>query len=177
MMSTVPNAEDLSVRAIADSVGKTVPTLYQHFPDKTALLTAAATHALNRMGEAIDARVAEEVELDRRLRLRAHAFVDFATDNPTAYRHLFMSPPGRADNRDTIELVMASVGFEGMVDDLTQARAAGLMIDKNPRSVALILWTAVHGVASLMISHPDLDWPDDLLEQVLDQHAQGLQPR
>ena len=175
-MATVDNTDDLSVRAIADAVGKTVPVLYQHFPDKSALLTAAAEHALNAMGQTVDAHVAGEDDIDRRLRQRAHAFVEFAIDHPVPYRHLFMSPPApRSPN--TIELMMNSVGFGGMVRDLTEARAVGLMVDQDPTAVAMVLWTAVHGVASLLISHPELEWPDDLLERVLDQHAFGLVPR
>lgn len=175
-MATVDETDDLSVRAIADAVGKTVPALYQHFPDKSTLLTAAAEHALNAMGETVDAQVAGEDDIDRRLRLRAHAFVDFATEHPLPYRHLFMSRPDpQAPN--TIELMMNSVGFSGMVRDLAEAREAGLMIDQDPTAVAMVLWTAVHGVASLLISHPELEWPNDLLERVLDQHAFGIAPR
>lgn len=178
MMSTVTDAEALSVRAIADAVGKTVPALYQHFADKAELLTAAAEHALNTMGTVVAEQVAAEADIDKRLRTRAHAFVDFATEHPTPYRHLFMSAPGRIGQRDTLELMMATVGFEGMVHDLIAAKEAGLMNHElDPHAVAIILWTAVHGVAALLISHPGLEWPDDLLERVLDQHAFGLVPR
>lgn len=176
LMATVDKTDDLSVRAIAEAVGKTVPALYQHFPDKTALLTAAAEHALNAMGETVDARVAGEDDIDRRLRLRAHAFVEFATKHPLPYRHLFMSRPN-LQSRNTIDLMLNSVGFAGMVRDLAEARESGLMVDQDPTAVAIVLWTAVHGVASLLISHPELAWPDDLLERVLDQHAFGIVPR
>ena len=176
LMATVDEADDLPVRVIADAIGRTVPALYQHFPDKAALLTAAAEHALNEMGATVDAQVAEVDDIDQRLRVRARAFVAFATEHPVPYRHLFMSRPDpRAPN--TIELMMNSVGFGGMVRDLTEAREAGLMVDQDPTAVALVLWTAVHGVASLLISHPTLEWPDDLLDRVLDQHAFGLVPR
>lgn len=181
LMATVDDAHDLSVRTIANAVNKTVPALYQHFSDKSALLTAAAVHALNAMGATVDEQVANETDIDRRLRVRAHAFVDFATQHPVPYRHLFMSAPRSRDTDDgeldTIELMMSSVGFSGMVRDLTEARTDGLMVDQEPAEVAMVLWTAVHGVASLLISHPTLAWPDDLLERVLDQHAFGLAPR
>ncbi len=176
LMATVDEAEELSVRAIAEAVGKTVPALYQHFPDKSSLLTAAAEHALNAMGETIDALVAGETDIDRRLRTRAHAFVDFAVAHPVPYRHLFMSRPN-PKSPNTIELMMNSVGFSGMVRDLAEAKEVGLMIDEEPTDVAMVFWTAVHGVASLLISHPGLAWPEDLLERVLDQHAYGVVPR
>lgn len=176
MMATVDEVDDLSVRAIADAVGKTVPALYQHFPDKSSLLTAAAEHALNAMGATVDAQVANEDDIDRRLRVRAHAFVEFATKHPVPYRHLFMSRPN-PESPNTIDLMMNSVGFSGMVRDIEEAQKVGLMIAEDPHQIAMVLWTAVHGVASLFISHPDLEWPSDLLERVLDQHAFGLVPR
>lgn len=176
-MASVDEADDVSVRAIAEAVGKTVPALYQHFDDKAELLTAAAEHALNAMGATVDEQVADETDIDRRLRTRARAFVDFATRHPVPYRHLFMSRPRATGTRSSIELMMNSVGFTGMVGDLTEAKHVGLLIDEDPTDVAIALWTAVHGVASLFISHPDLDWPNDLLERVLDQHAFGIIPR
>jgi len=178
-MATVDDAEDLSIRTIADAVGKTVPAIYQHFADKSTLLTAAAEHALNTMGAVVDERVASEIDIDRRLRVRAHAFVDFATQHPVPYRHLFMARPRSTPHGkpNTIELMMNSVGFSGMVRDLAEAKAVGLLIEQDPTDVAVALWTAVHGVASLLISHPELEWPPDLLERDLDQHAFGIVPR
>lgn len=178
-MTQVEEADDVSVRAIAEAVGKTVPALYQHFTNKSALLTAAAEHALNAMATTVDEQVTGEPDIDHRLRARARSFVAFATEHPVPYRHLFMSKPKQASEPtdNALDLMMRSVGFGRMVSDLEEAKTAGLLIDEDPADVAIALFTAVHGVASLLISHPDLPWPEDLLERVLDQHAFGIIPR
>lgn len=167
---------DISVRQLADDVAKTVPALYQHFDNKTQLFVTAATTALDDMATEVSQQLSSETDIDTRLRRRAHAYVDFAVSHPVPYRLLFMTPdPDGTQN--SLEIMMASVGFHALVDDLTAARDNGEMIDRDPTEVAIVLWTALHGVASLLIAHPHLGWPDGLLDQVLDQHAFGLAPR
>lgn len=175
-MAEGEEAADISVRQLADDVGKTVPALYQHFDNKTHLLVAAATTALDEMANEVSKQLSSETDIDARLRRRAHAYVDFAVSHPVPYRLLFMTPdPDGTQN--SLDIMMASVGFNALVEDLTAARDNGEMIDRDPTEVAIVLWTALHGVASLLIAHPHLGWPDGLLDQVLDQHAFGLAPR
>lgn len=169
--------DDISVRQIASDVDKTVPALYRHFSSKVDLLVAAAVRALDDMALAVGQELSGTTDLDTRLRRRAHAYVDFAVEHPVPYRLLFMSPAGAEAGRDTTEIMMSSVGFAALVEELAEARSTGQMVDRDPTEVGIILWTALHGVASLLITHPHLDWPTDLLDQVLDQHALGLAPR
>lgn len=176
-MATGAEADDISVRQIAADVGKSVPALYQHFDSKTDLLVAASIRALDAMATRVGEQLADTTDIDTRLRRRAHAFVDFAVGHPVPYRLLFMTPSIEMSGRTTLDVMMGTVGFGALVDDLTAARAAGQMIDRDPHDVAIVLWTALHGVASLLIAHRNLNWPSDLLDQVLDQHALGLAPR
>ncbi|MGB5952159.1 MAG: TetR/AcrR family transcriptional regulator [Ornithinimicrobium sp.] len=176
-MSDGQSVEEISVRHIAADVGKTVPALYQHFASKTDLLVAAATQALDDMAIDVGLELSDETDLDTRLRRRAHAYVDFAVAHPVPYELLFMTPTSRPRGRDSLQIMMSSVGFNALLEDLDAAQTAGQMVPSDIQSVALILWTALHGVASLLIAHPDLDWPPDLLDDVLDQHALGIAPR
>lgn len=176
-MAAGEEPKSISVRQIASDIGKTVPALYQHFSSKNELLVAASIQALDDMAVQVGQQIADEVDIDSRLRRRAHAFVDFAVEHPVPYRLLFMTPGLEAPSTNSLDIIMASVGFNGLVSDLSQARDGGQMVDRDPTEVAIILWTALHGIASLLIAHPHLNWPEDLLEQVLDQHAYGLAPR
>lgn len=176
-MAAGEEASDISVRQIAADVGKTVPSLYQHFTSKTDLLIAASARALDDMATLVSEQMEASADVDTRLRRRAHAFVDFAVAHPVPYRLLFMTPSMQPDSRSSLDIMMSSVGFNALVADLTQARADGHMVDRDPTGVAIVLWAALHGVASLLIAHPHLDWPPDLLDQVLDQNAAGLAPR
>lgn len=175
-MAAGQEPDDISVRQLADDIDRTVPALYQHFASKPELLVAAASRALDDMATHVSEELSAEVDIDTRLRRRAHAFVDFAVDHPVPYRLLFMSRTPES-SRSSLDIMMASVGFNALVEDLTTARSTGQMIDADPTDVAMVLWTALHGVASLLIAHPHLEWPPDLLDRVLDQHAYGLAPR
>jgi hypothetical protein len=59
-----------------------------------------------------------------------------------------------------------------------EAVVAGAFSPGDPTLVSLGLWTAVHGMASLLIAQ-DLEFPpfDDYLQQVLDQNLSGLLAR
>ncbi len=175
-MAAGEEPDAISVRQLASDVDRTVPALYQHFSSKPELLIAAATRALDDMANLVAAELSAEVDIDTRLRRRAHAFVDFAVEHPVPYQLLFMTPPSDTST-SSLDIMMASVGFHALVDDLAAARSAGEMIDADPTEVAIVLWAALHGVASLLIAHPHLDWPHDLLDRLLDQHAYGLAPR
>ena len=175
-MAAGEEPHDISVRQLADDVHKTVPALYQHFASKPELLVAAATRALDDMAANVSEELSTELDTDTRLRRRAHAFVDFAVEHPVPYRLLFMTPTPES-SRSSLDIMMASVGFHALVEDLAAARSAGEMIDADPTDVAIVLWAALHGVAALLIAHPHLPWPDDLLDRLLDQHAYGLAPR
>lgn len=178
LLDAVDDASEISTREIARHVDKTVPALYQHFPDKATLLTAAALHALDAMGTEVSTLLHGEEDLDVRLRARAESYVQFAIDHGAAYRLLFMSSPTTPGRPDSLAAIMSTTGFHDMAADVAAAQVAGLMTtDTNAERIALNLWTAVHGVASLVISHPALDWPDRFLDGVLDQHALGLIPR
>jgi hypothetical protein len=54
----------------------------------------------------------------------------------------------------------------------------GAIAPGDPFLVATSLWTAVHGVTSLLIARPDFPWPDvdRLMDLVIEVHRRGLQP-
>lgn len=178
MLRTVDDARDISVRAIADAIGRTVPALYRHFGDRDEIIIAAALHELDAMGIAVGESVARIDDLDVRLRQRAAGYVEFARSHPAAYRALFMAPSDSPNVPGSIEDLMQTTGFDGLIADIVDAQGLGLMTSDVPASsIALQLWTVVHGIASLLIAHPDLDWPGDLLDRTLDMNARGLLPR
>src|SRR5919202_69736 len=55
----------------------------------------------------------------------------------------------------------ATAGIDDPVEALgARGRAAGVLAQGDPFLVATGLWTAVHGVTSLLIARPDFPWPD-----------------
>jgi AcrR family transcriptional regulator len=166
----------VSIRAVARRVGRSTPLVYEHFADREELVHLAARHALDQMAVEADAQADGIDDVDERLRVRAHAYVRFAVEHPEPYRLLFMDRryAGRLDVDDLLD----TSGLRGVMRDLEDARAQGLLAPgSDVRLVALQLWAALHGAASLLLTHPAAAWPDGFVDGVLDRLRDGLAPR
>ena len=139
------DAESLSLREVARGVGVSATSVYRHFPDKEALLTALALEGLRQLGTA--QRVAEEQAGagDAGFAATGRAYVRFALANPALFRLIFASP------------VLAASKAAGTLDSeagaLLQANAtASAAKGGGEASVhAVQAWALVHGLAMLML--------------------------
>jgi AcrR family transcriptional regulator len=145
--------EAVSMRKIAEKIGYSATTLYNHFEDKEALLFALCDADFGALQEAFQkiGRISDPIE---RLRKLGHAYITFAMRYPSHYRLMFMTPrvhrdddacseAGRDDpDRDAYAFVRATV-VEGL--------AAGAFRDeyRDADLLAQVVWSGVHGVASL----------------------------
>lgn len=174
LLETTGDRDAVSIRAIADAVGVSSPSIYLHFPDKTALLYAVCQEhfiGLDRMMEAAAGLASDPLDEIHR---RGAAYVRFGLEHPGQYRILFMErdePSGFSEDH----LADAST-FDHMVNTVTEAMAAGLIDAGDPTVITVGLWSAVHGLTSLLIAKPDFPWPplEVLIDQVLSMCTRGL---
>jgi AcrR family transcriptional regulator len=111
------------------------------------------------------------------LRRRGRAYVRFGLENPEPYRILFMTRTDGAQQRDAV--VGAGVrAFQHLVDAVQRCIDAGAFRQVDPVLAATGVWTAVHGVTSLLISMPGFLGPDveALVDHVCDIQTRGLRP-
>ena len=168
------DADEVSIRAISQMVGVTAPSIYRHFEDKDALVVAACQRAYGRFDDYMEAAVADAPDALHNLKGRALAYVRFALENPGQYRVLFMSSkthshtlgsehqyafdPDRSEIQALVHLVQA----------VQRAQDEGLLeLHATPMEMAVMLWSIVHGMASLRIAQPEMPWPEP--EQQVDQ--------
>ncbi|MGV9482048.1 TetR/AcrR family transcriptional regulator [Gordonia aichiensis] len=154
-------ASAVSIRAVADRVGVTPPSIYLHFADKDALLEAVCARYFEQLDEKlVEASAGIDDLLERTLQM-GMAYVRFAVDTPVLYREAFhhVSP---ADQRTKVDEVLAASAFVRLTGTVSELADAGMFRDDEVRDVVLELWTTAHGLASLMIAKPGLGWGDDL---------------
>ena len=84
--------------------------------------------------------------------------------------------PGWMPQPAAPELAMASRTFEVSSVAVHDAIAAGLLRETDPLMVGLTLWAAVHGVATVLLSEPNLgeDYEQALVDSVITSVVQGL---
>ncbi|MDE0804801.1 MAG: TetR/AcrR family transcriptional regulator [Acidimicrobiales bacterium] len=164
----------VSIRAVAGRVGVTPPAIYRHFPDKQSLLFEVCSLQFTRLGEHLDAVMAMEADATARLEACGRAYVDFGLAHPEAYRIMFMGRSDGTPDAHRDDVLAAAGPFMALVDVVTDV-AGELGSEREPLAIATVLWTAMHGITSLLISKPNFPWPpvDELVAEVCATHLRG----
>lgn len=153
------SAEAVSIRAVAQRVGVTPPSIYLHYADKDALLTAVVARYLAQLDDALtEAERGAPTPLDA-ARAQGLAFVRFALATPELYRLAAMTPSESASDVDT---VMGASAFTHLEQNVRDLQEVGYYPPGDPQPIALRMLTIVHGVASLLVAKPFLPWGDPI---------------
>jgi len=168
------NQEAVTVRAVAEAVGVSPPSIYLHFPDKDALIIAVCEDTFLALDEYIEKAAAGIDDVREQLRVRGKAYVQFGLENPEHYRILFMTRPATLKPETEIP---APAAFLHHIESVQRAQDAGVLRhDVDPMIAALTLWSGAHGITSLLIAKPNFPWPDVdmLIDSVLANLVEGL---
>ncbi|HEX6352789.1 TetR/AcrR family transcriptional regulator [Actinophytocola sp.] len=149
----------LTLRAVAAAAGVSTPSVYLHFADREALLEAVCIRVWGELESLFhEARGDDPFQSIGRF---ARAYARFGIDHPVQYRVLLMRPAIHENKA-------AASCFRLMTEAISASVHTGLL-HGDPRTLALQLWSAVHGAVSLIIAQPHLPWPADL-----DQFVDGV---
>jgi AcrR family transcriptional regulator len=142
--------EDLSLRALARTLGVSPRAPYRHFATKESLLAAVAVEGLRRWEAFVTPRVeAAGPSPVARLCAISEAYVLFAVEHPAAFRVMYA--PYATVEEDAPELVRArKEGHRAALDVVIAGQKAGLLRGGEPMQLALALWTSMHGLAVLL---------------------------
>ena len=156
----------VSIRAVANRVGVTPPSIYIHFADKDTLIDEVVAHYFTRLDEVMRAAGAEHDNSWEAAHAQGMAYVHFAVENAELYRVATMKVCAEGTDADAVLGQSAFVHFAETIERLMDE---GLVDKGDPTPVVLELWTAAHGVAALMIAKPYIAIGDDyeLAERVL----------
>jgi AcrR family transcriptional regulator len=173
-------APALSLRAIARELKITAPAIYNYFPDRDALVTALIIDAYKSFGDSqIEARDAVSADdIGGRLKAIGIAYRTWAHTHPQRYQLIFGTPIPGYEGPLMEVLPSAARSLSALVSVVEQLRAAGkLKLTSFPQvkaeykfsfekwkeyggnadllsmSVAMIIWSRVHGIVSLEIAN------------------------
>ena len=170
----------LSLRAIARELKITAPAIYNYFPDRDALVTALIIDAYKSFGDsqltARDAVPARDVT--GRMRAIGIAYRNWAHTYPQRYQLIFGTPiPGYEAPLMEV-LPSAARSLSALVSVVEQLRLTGQLnvtsfpkvkkeyrvsfetwkkyggdVDVLSMSVAMVVWSRVHGIVSLEVAN------------------------
>jgi AcrR family transcriptional regulator len=160
------------MRAVAEAVGVTTPSIYLHFADKQELLAAVVAGVFGELDVAMTEAAATETTPLGRLRAFGLAYVRFALEHPEHYRLAMLEPCPKPNVE--VDEVLHSSGFSHLQTTVEECIAAGVF-EGDPLAITFDMWAAAHGVAALMIAKPYLPFGDaeDFADRVLCAAAIG----
>jgi AcrR family transcriptional regulator len=157
LLLDIGHAKAVSIRSVAERVGVTPPSIYLHFQDKDGLLDAVCARYFEKLDEEMQRVSAKESNTVEVLRAQGLAYVRFAIENPELYRIATM---GEWKSGSNVDAALASSAFAHMCATVKALMAEGVFPPGDEAGVALELWSAAHGVASLLIAKPHLPFGD-----------------
>ncbi|HEU5153041.1 MAG TPA: TetR/AcrR family transcriptional regulator [Iamia sp.] len=167
----------VSIRAVAQAVGVTPPSIYRHFADKDMLLLEVCRHSFTHFSAALENVLEEGASPAEQMVELGHAYIRYAREFPEHYRIMFMARFELSAQAYAEEMVSAGSSFNLLMriaqDLIDSGRLRPEVAAQGPLHVGILFWSAVHGLASLLVAKPGLPWPDpaaledDLLAGIL----------
>jgi AcrR family transcriptional regulator len=142
------------LREAARAAGVSHSAAYRHFADREALLAQVSGHARNELAAEMRRRVNRASGARKRLRAVGAAYIDFALTQPGLFRTAFTSHPATAGEDAHDRPADAAEPYEILSQVLDEAEAAGLLDAGRRPGAEIGVWSAVHGLACLLIDGP-----------------------
>ena len=144
--------ENLSLRDIARRLGVSHQAPYKHFPSRDHILAAVVERCFAEFAAHLENRPRRSDPFED-LGEMGLAYLDYAQTRPLQYRLMFNSAlPNHADHKTMLD--QAQKAFSVLKDRLSdlQLRDPRHPIDDPVKHDALFIWSALHGLASLLQS-------------------------
>lgn len=174
------------LREVTRRAGVAPNAAYRHFADRQALLEAVCATAQSALAVAMEAELdkvasgKDPVETARsRLRAVGTGYLRFAQAEPGLFRTAFSVP---VDLRSAADPARAGdtglTPFQILTSTLDELVAAGVISRESRPGAEFLAWSAVHGLAVLLIDGPlrslDGRQSQNIGQRLLDMVDQGL---
>lgn len=164
------------LREAARAAGVSHSAAYRHFADREALLAEVSRRARTELATEMRRRVNRANDPRKKLRAVGAAYVEFALTQPGLFRTAFTSHPATSADRDD-DRADAPEPYEILGRVLDGAQAAGLLDPRRRPGAEIAAWSAVHGIACLLLDGPlpaDAAGVKFAMKQVFDLIDHGL---
>jgi AcrR family transcriptional regulator len=170
--------ENVSMRKIADRIDYSPTTIYLYFQDKIDLLDCICEETLSRLQERLAGIRDEYSDPVERMHRGLRAYIDFGLEHPGDYRVAFILEfkqyieSGRCLRCHTL----GQQTFDGLRNDVAECVRSGAFASGDIEAMSQVIWAAIHGLASLLITRSHFPWVDRdlLIETLVDSLIRGF---
>jgi AcrR family transcriptional regulator len=133
----------VTTRRLSTEIEYSQPVLYKHFSGMDAIAEAVAIDGFAELTDALRDAASGAGEPDEKFRRIAHAYIDFARDNPALYDAMFTRATTLRFAADDTppQLSTAFAGLRSAVQAISDRTDADTTTE--------VVWAALHGLATL----------------------------
>jgi AcrR family transcriptional regulator len=158
--------EGTSIRNIAEEIEHSPGTIYLYFKDKDEIFHALHEEGFGRMLQKMEPLrfVSDPFE---RLKALGRVYLQFAKDNKDFYDLMFVTEAPLKHEKEEGKWDMGARTLDGLKQMVRECQQSGRFEGKDVDYLSFIIWSAVHGMATLYTHERCLNYPqspDELLE-------------
>jgi AcrR family transcriptional regulator len=168
--------ESVSMRKIAQRIEYSPTTIYLYFKDKDEIIEELCEQTFNLLTRRLEKVIHTHPDPVERLKAGLKAYIEFGIEHPVHYRITLMMPANEKKPHQ-FETSGGAKAFEYLIKIVTECVQKGLLRETDIVAVSQVLWTAAHGVASLMLcKYTTFPWIDKtrLIQLAVDNAVRGF---
>ena len=166
--------ESLSLRSLARDLGVSAPALYDHIDSKESLLRLMARAGYANLAARWDDLDSSDVAAW--IRATSHSYVAFALERPGLFGLMFRFRPAFVLGPGEVEDDVATAVFQRALVVIQRGVDERVLGTASPLELALVLWAAMHGAATVQSMSPEMRDADWLVDLMVDGLLAGLRP-
>ena len=170
--------ESVSVRKIAEKCGCATGTLYLHFADKDAILSAICLETFAKLEKRMRAIANDTGDPLENLRRSGRQYIQFGLDHPHHYIVTFGMEP-REHVKDDATKQAGRGSFDCLRNVVKKCLDAGQLRSTDFEAAVQSIWAASHGLVMLLITKPGFPFVEQtrLIETLLDITIEGVRAK
>ena len=161
--------EKTSIRNIAEVIEYSAGTIYLYFKDKNEILFALHVEAFGTLMQAMQIGIMNETEPFERLVSLGKHYLKYAFENPELYDLMFVmtAPMETLECRDEI-WCDGERAFDVLKLVIGECMNAGYFVGEDNETISVMMWSLVHGLATLHLRRRTMIFPEERRVQLLE---------
>jgi len=170
--------ENVSMRKIAEKIEYSPTTIYIYFDDKAELVHYLCEESFVKLVEMFETLGEDLSDPVAALKKCGRAYIEFGLKYPNDYKVTFILNlrPDKDPEEYLREGSMGMRAYGYLRKIVEECVRQGKFRDADVETATQTLWMVVHGVTSLLITHPNFPWTDKerLIDFTLEKITDGL---
>ncbi len=175
-MISEEGVESVTMRALGQRLGVSRGAPYRHFSNKADLLRSVAATGFADLGKRLQGILSDsELSTEKQLQQLGEVYVNFALEHPAHYRLMYGSEALSRHNHPNLKSSGDAL-FALLKDAIGTFQRETGATKKDTKVLTYVAWSAVHGLASLLIEEQimvEID-VEDLIYQTMCTVIDGI---